>query len=133
MPCIIHPDREVHALCETCKEPFCEGCLVNVSGKFHCKKHVADLVKSHSNAQQNHYHNTYYNYNYDNYYYKSRVLALLLCIFFGIWGVHRFYVGKVGTGVLYVFTGGLFLVGWIIDIIRLASGEFLDVNGRPLL
>jgi len=123
----------VYALCETCKEPFCEGCLVNVSGKFHCKKHVADLVRNNraaNHAPHNHYHNYY---NYDNYVYKSRVVALLLCIFFGLWGVHRFYAGKVGTGILYIFTGGLFLVGWIFDLVRIISGEFLDVNGRPLL
>ncbi|MCL2565217.1 MAG: TM2 domain-containing protein [Defluviitaleaceae bacterium] len=143
MPCIIHPEREVHALCETCKEPFCEGCLVAVSGKPYCKAHVAELVKNNriSTPQpppppipQHNQYNNYYGYGYGyNYPYKSRVIALLLCIFLGVCGVHRFYVGKVGTGVLYLFTGGLFVVGWIVDIIRIGTGEFLDSNGHPLV
>jgi len=112
--------------------------LVEVQGKFYCKEHVAQLIRekhshsTHSNAPRysHHYHN-HYNFN-DNYPYRSRFVALFLCIFLGVLGVHRFYVGKVGTGVLYFFTGGLFALGWIIDIIRIVSGEFLDVNGRPL-
>ncbi|MBQ3755018.1 MAG: TM2 domain-containing protein, partial [Clostridia bacterium] len=38
---------------------------------------------------------------------KSRLVATLLCFFLGGLGIHRFYVGKVGTGILYLFTGGL--------------------------
>ncbi|MCH5201025.1 MAG: TM2 domain-containing protein [Oscillospiraceae bacterium] len=52
---------------------------------------------------------------------KNKTTALLLCIFLGTLGVHRFYEGKIGTGVLYLLTGGLFLVGWIYDIIRIAK------------
>jgi len=112
--------------------------LVEVQGKFYCKEHVAQLIREkhnhsmHNNAPRysHHYHN-HYNFN-NNYPYRSRFVALFLCIFLGVLGVHRFYVGKVGTGVLYFFTGGLFALGWIIDIIRIVSGEFLDVNGRPL-
>ena len=135
MPCLIHPDREVHALCETCKEPFCEGCLVNVSGKFHCKKHVADLVRNNRTPPSTHYFDNsgYNHYNHGNYPYKSRVAVLLLCVFLGPLGVHRFYAGKVGTGILYLLTMGLFLVGWIFDLVRIASGEFLDANGRPFV
>lgn len=46
--------------------------------------------------------------------------ALLLCIFFGWLGVHKFYEGKIGIGILYIFTLGLFGIGWIIDIISIA-------------
>lgn len=42
---------------------------------------------------------------------KSKTTALLLCIFLGGLGVHRFYVGKGGTGILYLFTAGLFGIG----------------------
>lgn len=63
---------------------------------------------------------------------KSKVAALLLCIFLGGLGVHRFYVGKIGTGILYLFTGGLFGIGWIIDIILIAAGSFKDQFDLPL-
>lgn len=63
---------------------------------------------------------------------KNRIVALLLCIFLGYFGAHQFYVGKKNTGWLYLFTVGLCGIGWIIDIITLASGTFKDVNGHPL-
>lgn len=64
---------------------------------------------------------------------KSKTVALLLCIFSGLLGVHRFYVGKVGTGLLYLFTAGFFGIGWVIDIIRIATGSFKDEFDLPLL
>ncbi len=48
---------------------------------------------------------------------------------FGLSGLHRFYVGKIGTGILWLFTGGLFLIGQIIDIIMILTGQFEDKNG----
>ena len=42
-------------------------------------------------------------------------------IFLGVLGGHKFYEGKVGMGILYLFTGGLFCIGWIIDIIVLLT------------
>lgn len=64
---------------------------------------------------------------------KSKAIALLLCIFLGYFGVHYFYVGKVFKGLLYLFTGGLFGIGWIIDIARIALGGFRDSWGYPLV
>lgn len=63
---------------------------------------------------------------------KSKVTALLLCIFLGGIGVHRFYVGKTGTGILYLLTGGVFGIGWIVDIFSIAFGGFRDANGQFL-
>ena len=60
---------------------------------------------------------------------KSRIAALLMCIFLGEFGVHYFYVGKIGMGLLYLFTFGFFGIGWFIDIIRIACGTFTDRNG----
>lgn len=57
---------------------------------------------------------------------KKKKVALLLCIFLGFYGVHQFYVGKVGKGLLYLFTYGLFGFGWIIDIILISCGSFKD-------
>lgn len=63
---------------------------------------------------------------------KSRTVALLLCFFFGVFGVHRFYVGKVGTGILYLFTVGGFGIGWLIDMITILCGVFRDSRGNYL-
>ena len=63
---------------------------------------------------------------------KKRMTALFLCIFLGEFGIHRFYVGKIGTGLLYLFTLGLFGVGWLIDIILIAAGAFRDEFYLPL-
>ena len=60
---------------------------------------------------------------------KSKTLTLLLCIFLGYLGIHKFYVGKIGSGLLYLLTGGLFGVGWLIDIIVIAAGRFRDGFG----
>ena len=64
---------------------------------------------------------------------KSKIATFALCVLFGYIGVHRFYVGKTGTGILWLFTGGLFMVGWIADCIAIISGRFLDGNNQPLI
>ena len=63
---------------------------------------------------------------------KSKTVALLLCIFLGYFGAHKFYVGKTGMGLLYLFTFGLFGFGWLIDIIMIAVGSFRDEFDLPL-
>ncbi len=63
---------------------------------------------------------------------KKKWFALLLCLFFGWIGAHRFYVGKVGTGLVYLITGGLFGIGWIVDLVMIAVGVFRDEFGLPL-
>ena len=50
---------------------------------------------------------------------KSKWVALLLCIFLGVLGAHKFYEGKIGMGILYLCTGAFCSIGWIIDIISL--------------
>lgn len=64
---------------------------------------------------------------------KSKLTALLLCIFFGSIGIHRFYTGKIGTGILWLLTGGCFGIGYVVDIIMIATGKFMDKDGRPLV
>lgn len=60
---------------------------------------------------------------------KSKAVVLPLCIFLGVLGVHRYYVGKIGTGVIWTLTAGFFGIGWIVDIFAVALGGFYDVNG----
>lgn len=61
---------------------------------------------------------------------KNRTVALLLCIFLGVAGVHRFYTGRIGLGLLYLFTGGLLGVGVLVDLILIISGSMRDGAGR---
>jgi TM2 domain-containing membrane protein YozV len=64
---------------------------------------------------------------------KNRLTTLLLCIFGGFLGLHRFYVGRIGSGVLWFVTFGLFSVGWIYDLVMVATGEFVDERERRVL
>ena len=50
---------------------------------------------------------------------KNKWVAFFLCLFLGFFGIHKFYEGKVGRGILYIFTCGLFGIGWLIDCIVL--------------
>lgn len=60
---------------------------------------------------------------------KKKWTAFWLCFFFGFLGIHRFYVGKIGTGLLYLFTGGGFVFGAIIDLFAILFGNFRDKDG----
>ena len=50
----------------------------------------------------------------------------------GVFGAHRFYVGQVGMGFLYLFTLGLFGIGDVVDFIMILCGSFKDKNGAVL-
>lgn len=63
---------------------------------------------------------------------KSRLLTTLLCYFFGIIGVHRFYLGKVGSGIAMIFTIGGLGIWALIDLIMIVCGEFKDKDGLPI-
>ncbi len=63
---------------------------------------------------------------------KSRGIAFLLCFVFGIWGVHRFYVGKIGSGIMFLLTAGWCGIGWLVDVIAIVSGTFRDKEGLLL-
>lgn len=60
---------------------------------------------------------------------KSRLVAFLLCTFLGGLGIHRFYVGKAGTGVLWLLTAGCFGIGAFVDWIVILCGTFKDKDG----
>lgn len=63
---------------------------------------------------------------------KGFVPALLLCFFLGFLGVHRFYVGKVGTGILMLLTFGGLGIWTLIDFVMIAVGSFRDKEGRAI-
>lgn len=63
---------------------------------------------------------------------KSRLAASLLAFFLGFLGIHRFYVGKIGTGVVWLLTGGILGIGVLIDFIWILVGTFKDKEGRVL-
>lgn len=60
---------------------------------------------------------------------KGFVPTLLLCFFLGVFGVHRFYVGKIGTGILMILTLGGLGIWSLIDFIMIAVGSFKDKQG----
>jgi TM2 domain-containing membrane protein YozV len=60
---------------------------------------------------------------------KSRLVALLLCWFLGIFGAHRFYVGKNGTAALMIVTLGGVGIWALVDLIIIVCGGFTDKNG----
>lgn len=63
---------------------------------------------------------------------KSRTIAAVLAFFLGVIGVHRFYVGKVGTGIAQILTLGGLGVWTLVDFIMILVGSFKDSDGRTL-
>lgn len=64
---------------------------------------------------------------------EKRILpAFLLCFFLGFLGVHRFYVGKVGTGILQLLTFGGLGIWVLVDFILIVVGSFTDKQGKRL-
>ena len=64
---------------------------------------------------------------------KSWGATLACCILLGVCGLHRFYVRKYGTGVLWLLTAGCFGVGAIVDLIMILTGNFTDADGALIL
>ena len=64
---------------------------------------------------------------------KSKTTAALLCFFLGCFGVHRFYVGKNGSGVAQLLTLGGAGIWCVIDFVMILTGSFKDKKGIPLV
>lgn len=63
---------------------------------------------------------------------KKKRTALLLCIFGGFFGLHYFYVGRFGRGILCILTVDFFMIGWLLDIGQILEGRFRDNVGMYL-
>ena len=137
MQCANHVQAEAAGFCCYCGKPFCRECLAEIRGRYYCKEHAGYAF-----GEQQRYTapitpppqtivNNYVNRGYD-YPYRSHLAAALLCLFFGYLGIHRFYVGKIGTGLIWFFTIGFFGIGWILDLIFIILGLFRDKAGYPL-
>lgn len=63
---------------------------------------------------------------------KKKWVAFILCLFFGVFGIHRMYVGKWGSGIVCLFLCGLWGIWPLIDLILILMNRFTDNNGKPL-
>ena len=63
---------------------------------------------------------------------KSRGIALVLAFFLGVFGAHRFYAGKIATGLLMLVTLGGLGVWYLYDLVLIAAGQFTDEEGRRI-
>ena len=63
---------------------------------------------------------------------RNKWVVFVLCLFFGVLGLHRFYAGKISSGVLYLATGGCLGIGVLVDLISILIDTFKDAQGRAL-
>ena len=63
---------------------------------------------------------------------KGFVPTIMLCFFLGGFGIHRFYVGKVGTGIVQLLTLGGLGIWTLVDFIMVVTGKFKDGQGLPI-
>ncbi len=124
---------------------FCKYCGQQIPGDAvictHCGRQVEEFVAPNRSAGSSNVTimNTPYPggvpvqppYGMSNISAKSKTAALVLAAvgFCGCGGLHRFYAGKIFSGLIYLFTGGLFGIGTIIDLVRLANNTFTDGAG----
>jgi len=117
---------------------FCEKCGKEISNDSKFCPNCGQSIKSYCNNTQPKENANIMSPNQTQYVSitsnKSKITAIILCLlgFLCIGGLHRLYVGKFFSGILYLCTGGLFFIGTIIDLIHLLLGQFSDNVGQPL-
>lgn len=89
---------------------ICTSCGCQVQAM---QTNTPNIIVNNNNANVNQNMNTAYGKQ------KDKWVAFILCFFFGYLGVHKFYEGRIGSGILYLLTGGIFGIGWFIDTIIL--------------
>ena len=63
---------------------------------------------------------------------RRKTTALLLCLFLGMLGIHRFYLGRTKSALIWLFTLGLFGFGWFYDFFGILLGTLKDIDNLPL-
>ena len=150
MNCTNHPEIEAAGMCVYCGKPFCKDCLIEVKGKMYCKNDIGNVIDEAKNSStvatpvininnSNQSSNVNTNTNTNNNSIggrtsvskKSKLVALILCSlgFMGFAGLHKIYVGKILSGILYFFTCGLFFIGTVLDLLSILGGRFKDKYG----
>lgn len=131
------PQQQALKFCKYCGERIPADAVICT----HCGRQVEEFVAPNRSAGSNNVTimNTPYAggvpvqspYGASNISTKSKTAALILAAlgFFGLSGIHRFYAGKIFSGLVYLFTWGLFGIGTIIDLIKLANNTFTDGAG----
>ncbi len=114
------PTKKVEIVCDSCRNPvdggvvFCPDCGGRMGEgdppSDHC--HVR-IVEDRGTG-------------------RDWLTTLLLCLFFGGLGVHRFYTGHVGAGIIQVLTVGGFGIWWLLDVVSIARGRYRDRAGNLL-
>lgn len=116
--------------CRNCRKEipedtkFCPDCGTSTGAapaQLQYQPPVIDVVNNNVN------HNSGF-----GYIHKNRWDAFFLWLFLGWLGAHRFYVGKIGTGLSWLPTCGFFGNGWLLDLIIILLGGFRDKAGQPL-
>lgn len=122
---------------------YCKNCGQQIDDKavvcIHCgvatqnlesqvQQPVINIVNTNTNTNRNYNCNTGY-----VYVHRKKWVAFFLCLLLGYFGAHRFYVGKTGTGIIWILTGGLFGIGWLIDLVMIPFGGFRDKAGQVLV
>lgn len=147
MKCTTHPEASATGMCTYCGKPFCNDCLVEVDGKMVCRNDVTRLLQDAQKEAEKSRDQTpvqIYNTNVNTQEQiqqsggfagprKSKLVALLLCIFLGYFGAHRFYLGKTGSAVIYLLTCGGMYIGWLVDIVLILTNNLTDSYGQPLV
>ena len=120
MKCHVHAERESTCSCTECENFICEACEITMNGKKVCKNCVENgkLSKNNLGASTNGGSN------------KNWLVTLLLCFFLGGIGGHRFYAGKIGTGIVQLLTLGGCGIWTLIDLIIILTKKFTDSDGN---
>lgn len=124
MKCYVHEDKEAIGACTECGKFICEACELTIDGKKVCK---SCLESGRVNLRRNYYSGI------SRPEEKSWVVTLLLSVFLGTIGAHRFYVGKIGTGILQLLTAGGCGIWALIDIILILCKKFTDDKGNLII